>query len=81
MATRLQTTLPIRHHRLLRKMEQTSGLSRGLLVERALELLADSLLRDPKARALLDDISAAEADVRAGRTVSLKTFERTRRSP
>ncbi|TSC72192.1 MAG: hypothetical protein G01um101438_695 [Parcubacteria group bacterium Gr01-1014_38] len=78
MTTQLRTPIHVSHHRLLRKMEASSGLPKRTLVERALELLAENVLRDPKARALLNDIQQAESDLRAGRTLSLPHYERSR---
>lgn len=78
MATQLRTPIHVSHHRLLRKMETSSGLPKHVLVERALELLAEKVLRDPKARALLSDIREAESDLRSSRTVSLAQYERSR---
>ncbi len=78
MTTQLRTLIHVSHHRLLRKMETSSGLPKRLLVERALELLAEKMLRDPKAKALLNDIQLAENDLKSGRTVSLATYEQSR---
>lgn len=60
-------------------MRASSGLPTRSIVEQALELLAENVLRDPKARALLKDIQDAESDLRADRTMSLKNYERPRR--
>lgn len=60
-------------------MERSSGLPTRVLVERALELLAENMLRDRKARVLLKDIQDAESDLRAGRVVRLAQYERSKR--
>lgn len=79
VTTPLRTPIRLTHHRLLRKIEEQTGMSRGLLIERAVELLAENTLRDKKARQLLRDIRDAEDDLRAGRTRTLAAFERERR--
>lgn len=79
VTTSLRTPIRLTHHRLLRKIEEQTGMPRGLLIERAVELLAENTLKNKKARRLLQDIHDAEADFRAGRTRTLAEFERERR--
>lgn len=79
MTTQLRTSIHVSHHRLLRKLEASSGLPKRTLVEQALELLAEKVLRDPKAQTLLNDIRQAEGDLVAGRTLTLTQYERLRR--